>query len=159
MANTTKIIRDLKTEFDMYQYGVTVGVNDIWFVDSVNGNADQTINTEVIGKPWASLASNDITLDAGEYLIYVQDFGTATQTGNTVYSEITIAGGANLDVRQWSQTGNPTEFYLTWTSAIKLASSTTIRYRTEEEGSGTLDRLAKNMGAEHYQKLIIQKIG
>ena len=42
MANTTKIIRDLTNQFDKYQYGVTAGVGALWFVDSVNGNVNNS---------------------------------------------------------------------------------------------------------------------
>ena len=42
MANTTKIIRDLRNVFDKYQYGVQAGVGAIWYVDSVNGAASNS---------------------------------------------------------------------------------------------------------------------
>ena len=43
--------------------------------------ADQPLNTEVIAKSWASLSANQVTLDAGDYVIKLIDPQYEASTG------------------------------------------------------------------------------
>lgn len=122
--------------------------------------ADQPINTEVIGKSWSSLSANQITLDAGKYLISVIDFGSLPNSTTKQYSFITNAANTVLDSTLW-EVGNdqfPNQSYFRWTATVNLGSSTALKYRAKID-SGSATRLAHSQGAENYQKLIIQKIG
>jgi hypothetical protein len=120
---------------------------------------DQTLNTEVIAKSWASLSANQVTLDAGDYSITVTDHFKGSSVDRVMVYYIRSAANAIIDSGQSAFPEAITEdLPVNINMTISLSVSTAIKLSVQALFTGAT-RTAYSAGTEYYQKLIIQKIG
>jgi hypothetical protein len=122
--------------------------------------SDQPFNTEKYnGITGASLSSNEITLPAGDYIVNLVDTFSRGTNFATATAQITDDSNNVLDstkLEEVSGSNDPANIAVIF--CFNLAIETAIKYRFRLS-SGTGSRLAQSQGTEHYQKLIIQKVG
>lgn len=123
--------------------------------------ADQPLNTEKFNNiAGCSLSANKVTLPIGDYIINLVDRVTMGTNVSAANLFITDAANNILD------TGIAAEVNLNQDSreiaiafAVSLSVETEIKYRAVGNATNGVFRYALSEGDEHYQKLIIQKVG
>jgi len=126
--------------------------------------ADQTLNTIVRDRSWlVSLSSDEITLEAGEYDIYLEDI--YLKSVNTIHNRITytITDDLNNSLGRYI-TSNPVsrDQYMSVSNLIAnttLVAQGIIKLRCVASANVNRTSPSPIQGTEYYQKLIIKKVG
>ena len=130
-------------------------------IGTVNTTYTLRFNTEIVPKSWASLASDQITLDSG---IYAITFISDLRSSNFAYSQLQIydtVGAAIIGGCKRQSSGTSDMFQTTEMKCfINLSSQTTLelRYRTSQQEASNL-MVAHSQGDEYYHQVYITKVG
>ena len=125
--------------------------------------ADQTLNTIVRDRSWlVSLSSDEITLEAGEYDIYLEDICKSVNTTNNRIT-YTITDDLNNSLGRYI-TSNPVsrDQYMSVSNLIAnttLVAQGIIKLRCVALANVYRTSPSPIQGTEYYQKLIIKKVG
>lgn len=119
----------------------------------------RTINTEVVAASWASLATNQITLDEGTYIVNVfASQSNSNESNNAIYNVTNTAYEWISPMNATAGTGQSTTSSPGKCVLVVAAGGETIELRTWCKNTGVGGKATSNGTYEVYADIFIEKI-